>query len=93
MQVGAACAESPQCFKYRLEDRPGSLSDLGTFPGVPEATAALGFVDFEHFRYEARLAVEAVYLLATFCLTPSGDSPKRRGFYDAVAMGCACCEM
>jgi hypothetical protein len=88
LQVGDACAAAPGCFFYRLEDRPGSLQHLRNMPGVPEATRALGYADFADFSKDARPVIEASYLLSTFCLTPPGDSPKRKGFYDAFVFGC-----
>ncbi|KAK7254672.1 hypothetical protein SO694_0001045 [Aureococcus anophagefferens] len=32
--------------------------------------------------------LEETYARATFCLEPGGDSPYRKGFYDALATGC-----
>jgi hypothetical protein len=89
MQVGRACAALQECFFYRLEDRPTSLQALGALPGVQQTVSDLGFDSFASFSQEARQAIEATYLLSTFCLTPPGDSPKRRGFYDAIVFGCA----
>jgi hypothetical protein len=86
--VGRACDEAPDCLCYHLEDRVGSVDALARMPGVQAAVSRLGYQSFDAFRHDARQYVEAVNLLATFCLMPPGDTPKRRGFIDAVVMGC-----
>ena len=88
LQVGRACASLPQCFFYRLEDRPTSLQALGAMPGVRATVSGLGYDSFADFAFEARKAIEAANALAAFCLTPPGDTPKRKGFYDAIMFGC-----
>jgi hypothetical protein len=89
LQVGDACAAEPTCFFYRLEDRACSMGRLAMKAGVRLAVASLGYPSLDHFLDDARRYVEATYLLSTFCLTPPGDTPKRRGFIDALLMGSA----
>jgi hypothetical protein len=76
---------------YRLEDHVESATRFAAWPGVAEAAATLGYKP-EQLMFEAARYPEVVYMLSTFCLTPPGDTPKRRGFIDALLMGCVCRE-
>ena len=80
--------DDPRCFSYRLEDRNGSAADAAAWPGVPAAVRQLGYASVHDFEVDARNLVEPIMALSTFCLTPPGDTPKRRGLIDAWTMGC-----
>jgi hypothetical protein len=79
---------SQGCFNYRLDDRNESMARLAQWPGISNATAALGYHSTADFIEDIHSHPEALCLLSTFCLTPPGDTPTRRGFWDALLMGC-----
>ena len=87
-QVAAACADAPSCFTYNLARRVRTIKRLRTWPGVVEATQQLGYDSVEPYLEDAADHYEAIYLLSTFCLSPPGDTFTRRGFWDALLVGC-----
>ena len=87
-QVAAACEDASACFSYLLADRDASALALQAWPGVPEAITQLGYTDWASFRQDAVDRIEAVYVLSVFCLSPPGDTFTRRGFWDALLVGC-----
>ena len=86
--MSLACSQEPDCFMFHLEDRACSIGQLMRHGGVRRAALQLGYPSLDFFLEDVRRYVEAAYLLATFCLTPPGDTPKRRGLHDAWQMGC-----
>ena len=88
LQAMQACEADDACFVYRLEDRAASAAALASLPNVAAAVAQLGYKSLEAYQQDAESHIEAVYALSTFCLTPPGDTPKRKGIHDAWNMGC-----
>ena len=89
LQLGLACTKHPSCFVFALEDRDKSARRLLEQPGMETTVKELGYASSDELRLDLQRYNEAAYLLATFCLTPPGDSPKRRGLHDAWQMGYA----
>ena len=96
LQVGSACAGAEQCEFFEIEDTTASVAALVRRKGVADAIRQLGYSSTAAYVADVQRYVEPVYMLSKFCLTPPGDTPKRRGFFDAIMMGygvqltCAC---
>jgi Exostosin family len=87
-KVGSSCEYNGDCFYYELSRRMESAHELSAWPGVEAAARDLGYGSMAQYGRDARFYIEAVYAVSTFCLMPPGDTPKRRGFVDAMMMGC-----
>ena len=88
MQVADACEASDSCYNYWIADRADSAARLAAWPLVPNVTAQLGYGSLDAFALDATAGHEPVNLLSEFCLSPPGDYAIRRGFWDALLMGC-----
>ena len=88
MQVNKAARGNSDVFFYDLAHRLPSAARLARHPGVPSAAATLGFPTTAALQAAAASHPELVPLLSEFCLTPSGDTPTRRGFVEALLLGC-----
>ena len=86
--MAAACEQEAACFSYALANRRRSVKRLRKWPGVQQATEQMGYEDVEAYLGDAWGHYEAVYALSTFCLSPPGDTFTRRGFWDALLVGC-----
>jgi hypothetical protein len=88
VQVAKAAEDSAIGFHYDLSNTTASAKALVRMAGVPEAVAAAGYPSLAVFAAEAEHTYEVVAFMSTFCLTPPGDTPTRRGFVEALLMGC-----
>ena len=88
VQAMRACEADKECFAYHIEERNVSASAIAALPGVAAAAMALGYRSLQEYEADAVSHIEAVYAVSTFCLTPPGDTPKRKGIHDAWNMGC-----
>lgn len=88
MQAQRKCEVDSRCFVFDMADFNASAAAAADWPGVAGAASQLGYASAEAYAAEARSFVEPIMALSTFCLTPPGDTPKRRGLIDAWAMGC-----
>lgn len=88
MQVAAACEADPDCFVYDVRRRGRSLVRLGATRNITTAALRLGFPSLLSFLDAAERHMEAVCLVATFCLVPPGDTATRKGLFDAILSGC-----
>ena len=88
MQVAEACQASDSCFTYGVFTRDESAYELSVWPGMALAAAEAGYTCFDELVAEAHDSHEVVYLMSEFCLTPPGDTATRRGFWDALMVGC-----
>ena len=88
VQVHAASLASDEIFLFNLKHRNRGAHNLSLMPGVLDAAQLLGFPNARHFRAAVVHHMELVPLLSEFCLTPSGDTPTRRGFVESFLLGC-----
>jgi Exostosin family len=88
MQVERSCQDDGACFHYNLRDRGSALSRLRRRGGIAAAAADLGYASQDEYLDDVDHFVEAVYMASTFCLMPTGDTPKRRGFVEAILSLC-----
>ena len=88
MQVAEACEASGDCIYYNPKHRDMAMRQLNAMPGVTAAAQALRYHSADELLVDVSHHHEALYLLTTFCLMPPGDTPSRRGFWDALLMGC-----
>jgi Exostosin family len=86
--VHAACTQDPECFNYDLHDRGRLRQCLETRPGMADLAQDLGYAQLADYLSDAMYYLEAIYMASDFCLTPPGDTPKRRGFLDAIFSLC-----
>jgi Exostosin family len=73
---------------YQLEDRNASAAKAATWPGMRSAARQLGYASLQDYERDLQALLEPLMAMSTFCLTPPGDTPKRRGLIDAWSMGC-----
>ena len=88
MQVAEVCGEDIDCLLYDVRRRGTALVHLGATPNVTAAAIALGWRSRLRFLDDAERHMEAVALVATFCLTPPGDTASRKALFDAILFGC-----
>ena len=88
MQVHAAAIADESIFIFNLNRRTFSANLLIKHTGVLEAAASLGLPTATDVVEAVAQHTELVPLLSEFCLTPSGDTPTRRGFIEAILLGC-----
>ena len=77
------------CYLFNLDYWQQAAQDLLNVTDIDAPARAVGYRAAGDLAKDAEGHIEPLYLLSTFCLTPSGDTPKRRGFFDAIQMGCA----
>jgi Exostosin family len=87
-QVQVACTKDPECFNYDLRDRVGTRRRLKKRKGMSALAKNLGYAQLPGYLSDAMYYLEAIYMASDFCLTPPGDTPKRRGFLDAIMALC-----
>jgi Exostosin family len=88
LQSQQACQEHPACLHYELTQRNESSAAMRRVPGLAAYVSTLGYASLDDYIFDAGFYLEAVYLSAAFCLTPPGNTSKRRGFWDAVMALC-----
>jgi hypothetical protein len=88
LQVRNWCAAFDRCFTFDISRRAESLLNLTAWDGIVASAKAIGYDSLDNMLSDTDQNSEIVNLLSTFCLTPPGDTPTRRGFWDALAMGC-----
>jgi hypothetical protein len=88
VQIGKTCTTSKECVHYDLANRTASAAALWGWPRLEAAAAEIGYRSLKEFIQDAEEHLELIYYMATFCLSPPGDTAKRRGFVEALQMGC-----
>lgn len=88
MQARRKCAADANCLVYDVYDKYASAAAAIAWPGAQSAAHSLGYTSLGELHAELRSSVEPLMALSTFCLTPPGDTPKRRGLIGAWMMGC-----
>jgi hypothetical protein len=87
------CINDKKCKVHLLDPtiRERSVVRLGHSiikANMSSALSAFGVAELHDFVAFARDRIETVPYLSQFCLTPPGDSVSRKGFFDAILMGC-----
>jgi hypothetical protein len=85
------CLAAPDC-KVVVVD-PGAIdASLKRFVSHINSDSSilstLGFKGLRDLLESAKEGAEFTYYLSQFCLMPSGDTVSRKGFFDAILMGC-----
>ena len=91
MQALRLCQTEPRCCPFRLDAREDSTNEIAAWPGMTAAANALGWDltrEGQQFWTDMHEHIDAIGIFSTFCLTPPGDTPKRKGLIDAWNLGC-----
>ena len=88
MQVAQWCTAAPECLHWDISEPEAALTVLATAPGIAAAAHGLRYASVSTLLDAAAGNLAVVHALSTFCLTPPGDSPTRKGFWDALLVGC-----